>query len=207
MDTQIIISFLTASVLLTIMPGPDNLLVITESITNGKRKGTALATGLSLGCIIHTIAASTGLALIIKQSDMAFNIIKYAGAAYILYIAWKAATEKVQTIDNTVKKSDKGAFSMVKKGFIMNILNPKVSLFFIAFLPQFISDNGFSITLQMLILGIIFMTQTALIFTLFAQISGNLNRYLDKPSFWNYTKWIKTSVLIIIGILLIFADK
>ncbi len=207
MDIQIIISFITASVLLTLMPGPDNILVITESITNGKKSGTALATGLSLGCIIHTIAAATGLALIIKQSDTAFNIIKYAGAAYILYIAFKAATDKTKAIDSTSTGSKKSFLSLLKKGFIMNILNPKVSLFFIAFLPQFISSNGFSLAVQMLILGLIFMIQTSLIFTLFAQVSGNLNRYLNKPSFWIYTKWVKASVMVIIGILLLLADK
>lgn len=207
MDLQLTLSFIGASVLLALLPGPDNILVLTESITKGKRSGIVLAAGFNSGILIHTIVAATGLSLILQTSEYAFQIIKYLGALYMFYLAFLTIREKQKEPGQDKNKSEKsGAWKLFRKGFIMNVLNPKVSLFFIAFLPQFVNKTGFNVTLQMLILGFIFMIIGFIIFSGIALLSGNLNKYLDNPKFWKITKWGKAIVLGILGVLLVFSE-
>jgi len=194
--------------MLTLMPGPDNIFVLTESLTKGRRNGLAISTGLSLGVLVHTIAAATGLSLIIQSSALAFSIIKYAGALYLLYLAYKAFREKQPVSDFEAGSAPPSRFLvLVRKGFLMNILNPKVSLFFIAFLPQFISPNGMDITFQMIILGVIFMVQAWIIFSAIALLSGKLTRYVNSPRFWNITRWGKVTVLSLLALTLAISKK
>lgn len=209
MELNLILSFLGASIALTIMPGPDNLFVLTESLTKGQRNGVFISIGLALGCLVHTIAAATGLSIIIQQSALAFTIVKYLGAAYLFYLAFKATKEVSQTLNLDSKKLNQSIPSvpLIKKGFFMNVLNPKVSLFFIAFLPQFISQEGFSIAIQMIILGVVFMLQAIFIMSMIAMLSGRLTKYLNNPKFWTYTKWSKVLVLSLLGLALLVSKK
>lgn len=209
MELNLLLSFLVASMLLTILPGPDNIFVLTESLTKGKRNGQATAMGLSLGVLVHTIAAATGLSLIIQQSAVAFSIIKYAGAAYLFYLAYKAIIEKHAYIilDTDQEKKDAKFSTLVAKGFYMNVLNPKVALFFIAFLPQFVSKNGFDLPVQMIILGLVFMLQSMLIFSVISLLSSKLTRHVNSPKVWKMTKWSKVGVLSILGLILALSKK
>lgn len=186
------------------MPGPDNLFVLTESITKGQKNGILISIGLCTGVLVHTLAAATGLSIIFQQSAIAFSLIKYFGAAYLLYLAYLAYGEKPMTVnvDGEIAKEPINVFALIRKGFFMNVLNPKVSLFFIAFLPQFVSNNGYHITIQMIVLGLIFMGQAIIIFGLISMLSGKLTSYVNSPRFWNITKWTKVSVLAILGIAL-----
>jgi len=209
MELGLVLSFLLTSVFLAIMPGPDNIFVLTESITKGYKNGILISTGLSLGVLVHTLAAATGLSLIIQNSATAFTVIKYAGALYMFYLAFQAYKSKKLDV-NIEKKSETiemKALPLLRKGFLMNILNPKVSLFFIAFLPQFVSPNGYNITIQMIILGVIFMVLSLLIFSLVAVLSGRLTQYVNNPRFWMITKWSKISVLSILGLVLVLSEK
>ena len=209
MELGLILSFIGASVILSIMPGPDNIFVLTESLTKGQRNGIAISIGLSLGVLIHTIAAATGLSIIIQKSAIAFSIIKYFGAAYLFYLAFRALKEKKPVINLSLASIEKSTqFSvLIKKGFLMNVLNPKVSLFFIAFLPQFTTLGGINITIQMIILGLIFMLQALLVFSLISILSSNLTKYVNNPKFWKITKWSKISVLSILGLTLALSEK
>ncbi len=209
METQFILSFLGASILLTLMPGPDNIFVLTESITKGRRDGIAISTGLVSGVLVHTFAAATGLSIIIQQSDIAFSVLKYAGAAYLFYLAYMSTKDEQLTIDLDASNSKSGQsfFQLMRKGFFMNVLNPKVSLFFIAFLPQFISPNGFNPTYQMLIMGLIFMVQAVIIFYAIAILSSKLTSILNSPRFWKITKWSKVVVLALLGLTLALSNK
>ena len=209
MEIELILSFIGASILLTVMPGPDNIFVLTESITKGQRNGIAISIGLSSGILIHTIAAATGLSIIIQKSAIAFSVIKYLGAAYLFYLAVMAVKDKkpVIGIDAIKSESEKSFFQLVRKGFFMNVLNPKVSLFFIAFLPQFISNTGFAASYQMLILGFIFMIQAILIFAFISVLASKLTGVLNSDKFWNITKWSKVSVLAALGLTLAFSKK
>ena len=207
MDLQLTLSFLGASILLALLPGPDNILVLTESITKGKRSGIVLSAGFNSGILIHTIVAATGLSLILQTSEYAFQIIKYLGALYMFYLAFLTIREKQEEPGLDKNKLEKsGAWKLFRKGFIMNVLNPKVSLFFIAFLPQFVNKTGFNVALQMLILGFIFMVIGFIVFSGIALLSGNLNKYLDNPKFWKITKWGKAVVLGVLGVLLVLSE-
>ncbi|WP_321279076.1 LysE family translocator [Marinifilum fragile] len=209
MELEMILSFLTASVVLSIMPGPDNIFVLTESVSSGQRTGLAISLGLSLGVLVHTSAAALGLSIIIQQSALVFSVIKYLGAAYLFYLAISALRSKGEGDQNeSIKqKVPMGAFKLVRKGFLMNVLNPKVSLFFIAFLPQFISKSDISISVQMIVLGIIFMIQAWLVFSLIAILSGRLNRYLNSQKFWKITQWSKFGVLSVLASLLLLSEN
>ena len=210
MEIQLLLSFLGASILLTLMPGPDNIFVLTESLTKGKRTGIAISLGLSVGILIHTTAAATGISIIIQQSAIAFSIIKYFGAAYLFYLAILAVKDKKPTIDlisGESQEKEQKFIKLMRKGFFMNVLNPKVSLFFIAFLPQFITSSGTNVTLQMLILGFIFMIQSTLLFSLLAILSGKFTKYLNSSKFWKITKWSKVGVLNLLAITLTLAKK
>lgn len=209
MEAEQLLSFIGASLLLILMPGPDNIFVLVESITKGTRNAVLISIGLVLGVLIHTIIASTGLAIIIEKSPVIFQTVKYLGAVYLLYLAFLAFKEKQQLIvfdkkDNV--SSDKG-LALIRKGFIMNVLNPKVSLFFIAFLPQFINRNGFDITFQMVVLGGIFMILALSVFSLIAIISGKIRSSLKSPMFWKIAKFIKIGTFTVLGFILAFADK
>ncbi len=209
MELGLVLSFLGASIILSLMPGPDNIFVLTESLTKGQRNGIAISMGLGCGVLIHTLAAATGLSLIIQKSAIAFSIIKYLGAVYLLYLAYQAYNEKKPVLDF---KSDSNTpktkfFFLIRKGFLMNVLNPKVSLFFIAFLPQFVSPDGFHVTIQMILLGLIFMVQAIVVFSLIAILSGKLTVYVNSPKFWDATKWGKIIVLSLLGVSLALSKK
>lgn len=209
MELSLLLSFIGASVILTLMPGPDNLFVLTESLTKGKKDGIAISLGLSLGVLIHTLAAATGLSIIIQKSALVFSILKYLGAAYLFYLAFMSFKEEKTDInlESNSKIEETKIIPLVKKGFLMNVLNPKVSLFFIAFLPQFISSDGYNVTLQMVILGLIFMLQAFLIFSAIAILASKLTKYINNPKFWRITKWSKISVLSILGLVLVLSEK
>ncbi len=209
MELGLILSFIGASVVLSLMPGPDNIFVLTESLTKGHRNGIAISIGLCFGILIHTTAAATGLSIIIQKSAIAFSILKYFGATYLFYLAYKAIKEKKSVLNFDLSSTNKNEkiSKLVKKGFLMNILNPKVSLFFIAFLPQFITINGINITIQMIILGLIFMLQALLIFSLISVLSSKLTKFVNNPKFWKITKWSKVSVLSVLGLFLALSKK
>jgi len=209
MELGLLLSFIGASILLSLMPGPDNIFVLTESLTKGQKNGIAISIGLSLGVLVHTLAAATGLSIIIQKSALAFSIIKYLGAAYLFYLAIMTFREKKNdvTFHSDKKPIKTKMLPLIRKGFLMNVLNPKVALFFIAFLPQFISSSGYNITLQMIILGLLFMLQALLIFGLIAILSSKLTKYVNNPKFWKVTKWGKISVLSILGLALAISQK
>ncbi len=209
MELGLVLSFIGASIILAIMPGPDNIFVLTESLTKGKKNGISISLGLSLGVLIHTTAAATGLSIILQQSALAFSIVKYLGAAYLFYLAIMAIKEKKMDVnfDTKTTSEETKIFSLVKKGFLMNVLNPKVALFFIAFLPQFISKDGFNITLQMIILGIIFMVQSFAVFSLISILASKLTKHVQNPKFWNITKWSKVGVLSVLGLALALSER
>ncbi len=209
MELQLALSFLGASILLSLMPGPDNIFVLTESLIKGKKNGISISIGLSLGVLVHTTAAATGLSIIIQKSALVFSTIKYLGAIYLFYLAYLALKEKKHTIAFGIDKlkENSNVIKLIRKGFLMNVLNPKVSLFFIAFLPQFVSYDGYNVTIQLVILGFIFMLQALMIFSIIAVTSSKLNKYINKPRFWKITKWCKTTVLLILGLFLMLSKK
>lgn len=206
MNALDIISFLIAAMLLTLAPGPDVLYLLTKSLASGAKSGVALAAGLSNGVISHTLWVMIGVAAFIQHSPTAFAAMKYAGAAYLLYLAWKSFREKPEPFhlgqaDSTVKVG-----ALYRRGLIMNALNPKVLLFFLAFLPQFIHEGeALSPSLQIGVLGLIFSIQAFCIFSLIAVCAGKVrDKLLSKANLPRTLNLIQTGVLAFMAVGLLF---
>lgn len=177
---ETLLAFFTASVLLALMPGPDNIFVLTQSIFQGKKSGLIITLGLCTGLIFHTLAVAFGVAVIFQTSIIAFTILKVIGAMYLLYLAWQIFNAGNQKIDTKINNTLIDYKKLYYRGIIMNITNPKVSIFFLAFLPQFTNPNIGSVTLQMFLLGSLFLLAAILVFSSIALLSGNLSKIINK---------------------------
>lgn len=176
---EILSAFFLASVLLALSPGPDNLFVVTQSALRGRRAGLIITAGLCSGLIFHTLAVTLGVAAIFKTSAVAFNLLKYAGAAYLIYLAFgafRAGVAKSGTVEAVAPASvlltKRG--NLFVRGLVMNITNPKVSIFFLAFLPQFSDVAHGPVGLQMVQLGATFMVAAFLVMGGFALLAGGV---------------------------------
>ncbi|WP_320035686.1 LysE family translocator [Halarcobacter sp.] len=188
--------FILASFLLCLAPGPDNIYVLTQGMTKSKKAAIVTTLGLCTGLIIHTSAAAFGISVIFKTSEIAFNLVKYVGAAYLLYIAYQAFKHRNEPLDLSVQNSKTELKKLYLKGFFMNVLNPKVSIFFLAFLPQFVSTQNGNVPLQMIILGLIFMLLTIIVFSVVG-IAGNIlsSKLTKNPNIVKYMNILTSFVL------------
>jgi len=173
--------FTGAAVLLILIPGPDLIFAITQGITNGRKAGVYTAAGLALGNTVHTLAAALGLSILVQTSPVLFTVFKIAGALYLFNLAWKSLKHRKAALTLAPGvKIDEAA--LLRRGLIMNVLNPKVAIFFLTFLPQFVNYEYGRVPLQMILLGLIFIVLTALIFGLSAYFAGVFSgRLLEKP--------------------------
>lgn len=169
--------FFAASVALAFAPGPDNIFVLTQSALHGRKAGLLVTIGLCTGLLAHTAAVSLGVAAIFQTSALAFNILKIVGAIYLLYLAWQAFRAGAANLDES-SESGISVRKLYLRGVIMNITNPKVAIFFLAFLPQFADPAKGSITIQMMMFGGIFIIATFLIFGSIAWSAGFLGEWL-----------------------------
>ena len=169
--------FFAASVALAFAPGPDNIFVLTQSALHGRKAGLLVTIGLCTGLLAHTAAVSLGVAAIFQTSALAFNILKIVGAIYLLYLAWQAFRAGAANLDASSENVVNGR-KLYLRGVIMNITNPKVAIFFLAFLPQFADPAKGSITIQMMMFGGIFIIATFLIFGSIAWSAGFLGEWL-----------------------------
>ena len=200
--------FIIASFLLCLAPGPDNIYVLTQGMTKSKKAAIVTTLGLCTGIIIHTAAAAFGISVIFKTSEIAFNIVKYAGAAYLLYIAYQAFKYRNEPLDLSVQNSSNELKKLYVKGFFMNVLNPKVSIFFLAFLPQFVTPANGNVPLQMITLGLVFMILTVIVFSSIG-VAGNMlsSKLLEKPSIVKYMNILTSFVLGALAIKLAFSSR
>lgn len=206
MTATTLLYFLGASIALSLTPGPDNIFVVTQGIARGRKAAIVTALGMCSGVSVHTAAAAFGISALFYSSLIAFNIIKYAGAAYLLYLAYKTLRER--SAIRLAKADDRPGASLFKRGFIMNVLNPKVALFFLAFLPQFVSSKTGHFALQMLLLGFIFMLQAIVIFCLIGYFSGSVgNLILTRPRIATYLDFLTAGVFTSLGIRLALVER
>lgn len=176
---EIVLSFFGIAVLLALSPGPDNLFVLTQSILWGRAAGLWVVLGLCTGVLGHTLAVSAGLAAVFAASQTAFLLVKLAGAAYLLYLAW-GALRAGKAATNGIRPPRQTGAQLYRRGVIMSLTNPKVTIFFLAFLPQFASPARGSIGPQMLMLGILFMLAAFLVFSALAVFSGSIGERLQR---------------------------
>lgn len=204
---SLLFSFLGAAIVLSLMPGPDNLFVLAQSLTQNWKAGVYTTFGLCTGLLVHITAAVLGISAIIYQSTVVFTIVKLAGAAYLLYLAWQSFRAKNDpfTINTQSKRSYKDLY---KKGILMNVLNPKVSLFFLALLPQFINPTAGNVSLQMFTLGMVFLVQAFILFCLFSIFAGKLRDWLiGKPAIAKRMNKIQGVLFTLIGLKIAFSEK
>src|SRR5213078_3739018 len=149
--------FITTGVLLNLTPGPDTLYILGRSVAHGRRAGVASALGISVGSIFHTCAAALGLSAVLATSAWAFTFLKLAGAAYLIFLGGRALLEKQHELSMPAHFKRRGATAAFRQGIVTNILNPKVALFFLAFLPQFIDPASNVKVLAFLMLGFAFV--------------------------------------------------
>ncbi len=169
--------FLTASIALALAPGPDNLFVLTQSALYGRKTGLLVTLGLCTGLLVHTAAVSLGVAAVFQTSRLAFNGLKIVGALYLLYLALQAFRASSRQL-NGGGETQLTTRELYGRGIIMNVSNPKVAIFFLAFLPQFTDPTRGSITLQMLSLGALFMAATLVVFGTVAWFAGYIGDWL-----------------------------
>jgi len=194
-----LIPFLTASAILTISPGPDIIYVMVQGMANGKKHGFVTALGLATGIVIHTSLVAFGVSAIIKNSDTLFFIIKLFGAIYLLYLAWQVFKSDPEIAYSAEGIKEKSLFSLFKQGFIMNVLNPKVTIFFLAFFPGFLWEPDGNTVIQFYILGAFFMLLTILIFGSVALLAGKISNYLKKHKHSGIVlKWLQ--IVVFVGI-------
>jgi len=208
MDYNILFGFMTAVAALAISPGPDNIYVLMQSVTNGRAFGLATVAGLISGCLVHTTLVAFGVSAIIKENDSIFFVIKLLGAVYLLYLAFKVfrSDSKVTLSNENVPK--KTLWQLFKQGFIMNVLNPKVSIFFLAFFPGFLFSNTLSHVTQFYVLGLLFMLVSFIIFSLIAILAGFIAEFLKTHKhFGGVLKWLQISVFVGIAIFILLSEK
>jgi len=206
MTIYTLFGFLCASMALTISPGPDNIFVMTQGITRGRRAAIVTALGMCSGITVHTTAAAFGISAIFYSSAAVFNLVKYAGAGYLLYLAYKAVSGSGATVP--VNSENIPVAALFRRGFIMNVLNPKVALFFLAFLPQFVNPAAGQLPLQMSLLGLVFMLQAVVIFSLIGWFSGSVGRQLlTKPHIAKYFDRLTAGVFAGLSLKLVLSER
>lgn len=204
MNIEILFSFVFATSLLAISPGPDNIFVLTQSIVNGKKYGLATVIGLMSGCVIHTTLVAFGVSAIIKNNESIFFIIKLLGAIYLLYLAFQVFKSKAEIMISTDNVEKKTTLQLFKTGFLMNVLNPKVTIFFLAFFPRFLFSDELSSVLQFYVLGGLFILTSFVIFSSIAFLGGTLSEYIKRhKNVGLYLKWLQIIVFVAIAIFIL----
>ncbi|ENQ3079165.1 LysE family translocator [Bacillus sp. WLY-B-L8] len=194
--------FVTMSIFLIILPGPDTGLVTQNTMLHGKQGGMKTVFGILSGLSIHTLAAVLGISAILVKSAFLFSIFKYIGAIYLIYLGcvslWSLRKTGKQTEDSTVKNKYQGA-SCFRQGFLTNLLNPKVAIFFLTFLPQFIQHDG-NTFFQLFIMGMTYTVLTFLWFILYIYLINAIRTWMKKPSTERAIQGISGFVLLAFGI-------
>jgi len=199
--------FITVSWALIIAPGPDMLYVITRGMTHGRGAGMLSAIGVICGILVHTTAAALGLTLIFQTSATAFLIVKYLGALYLIYLGIKCWRDKsnfyLQRSSSTVSSRQ-----LFWQGVLSNVLNPKIAIFFLAFLPQFVDKGGDQVTLQLTVLGLIFAFLGLCFLLVIGYSSGTIGSWLSRrPQYAQLSQRLTGGILIGLGLRLALTER
>ena len=178
LNLEVAIAFVAASVVLSFVPGPDNIFVMTQSALKGWRVGFFITLGLCTGLVGHTLLVAIGVSVIFQTSALAFNGLKILGACYLVYLGFLSLKNEELVLGESKEKSTNQSYYIT--GIIMNLTNPKVALFFLVFLPQFVEVNRDSFTIQILTLGFLFIMSALCVFTSIAFLGSFLERFLKK---------------------------
>ncbi|GHC59668.1 LysE family translocator [Ulvibacter litoralis] len=198
-----VLSFSLATLALAFSPGPDNIYVLTQSLVNGTKSGIATTAGLISGCIVHTTLLAFGVSAIITASESIFYGIKVFGALYLLYLAYSVykSDASVTFSEDAPKKSN---WELFKIGVFMNLVNPKIMIFFLAFFPAFLWSPSENTVSQFYILGIVFMVVSFIVFSTIALLAGSIKQFLMKSkTVGPVLKWLQIVVFIGIAVFIL----
>ncbi|MEM7133584.1 MAG: LysE family translocator [Chloroflexota bacterium] len=199
--------FITVAAILLITPGPAVLFIVTRSMEQGRLAGIVSALGIGFGSVIHVIAAAMGLSALLLTSVLAFNIVKIAGALYLVYLGIRTLFEKSE-VDAVIEVDRRTPRELFVEGSIVQVLNPKSALFIFAFLPQFISPNSGSVAVQTLILGTLFILMAILSDSCYALLAGTARRWLmNNRGFISARRYVAGTVYIGLGFVTAFAGS
>lgn len=209
MPPEALLTFLAASLLITLVPGPDNLMVLSLGVSRGRRAGFGFALGCALGCLTHTLWATLGISAVLMASETGFTVLKMVGGGYLIWLGIG-----VLRSDGSAFVADHGGDGAlpdgmaryVARGFIANAVNPKVALFFLAFLPQFVAPELGRVALQMALLGTIFSLQTVVVFGALGLFAGSVGRWLGRHTHTGL--WLDRatgSLFVVLGLSLLLA--
>jgi threonine/homoserine/homoserine lactone efflux protein len=173
--------FLLASLVVVLVPGTGVVYTITTGLTLNRRASMAAAIGCTLGIVPHIVASIFGLSALLNMSAQVFSLLKWAGALYLFYLAWNMWRE-AGTLEIDQKSTESSPARIILKAIAINLLNPKLTIFFFAFLPLFISKNSSAPTLEMIVLSAVFMGITWIVFALYGMLASGISGYLTKSS-------------------------
>ncbi|MCB9008975.1 MAG: LysE family translocator [Ardenticatenaceae bacterium] len=193
-------TFMLAATLLIVVPGPAVLYIVARSIDQGRLAGIVSVLGIALGAVVHSLAAAVGITAVLAASALAFSTVKYLGAAYLIYLGITTLLKKPEPQEKIVVEP-KPLWQIFRQGFVVNLLNPKTALFFLAFLPQFADPVRGSVPLQTFILGLIFVTIALLSDSVYALLAGQLGGWLKQSqTFQQRQRYFSGSVYIALGV-------
>jgi len=174
------LGFLAAAVLITVAPGPDNLMVLGFGISRGRAKGIAFGVGCGIGCLSHTVLAALGVSALIAASPMAFTALRISGGLYLVWLGVQALRSRGQLRVDDARGVEESLLRLFGKGLVANAINPKVILFFLSFLPQFVIAERGQIGWQTAQLGLVFTVQAAMLFAVLGYFSGSVGQWLQR---------------------------
>ena len=209
MDETKLLLFLVASLAVIAAPGPDNILVLTRGVTLGRRAALVSAAGASTGLVCHSLFAAAGLSAILASSATAYSIVKYVGAAYLIYLGIRSLLDREGFAVSSEGTPLLGLRRVYAQGVISNVVNPKIAVFFLAYLPQFATPSATgAVALQLLVLGLAFALATWVIFSVVAYFSGALGGWLRRrPKMANGLSWLTGGVLVGLGLRLAWPER
>jgi threonine/homoserine/homoserine lactone efflux protein len=200
--------FVAASLAVIVAPGPDNIYVLTRGIAQGREVALASAWGMCSGLLFHTTLAALGLSVVLARSAAAFSVVKYAGAAYLIYLGISALLSKEGFGISAGEEPAAQLRRFFLKGLTMNLLNPKVAVFFLAFLPQFANPGTSGAGLRLVVLGLVFALLSVVVFSAIALFSGLLgDRLGSNPRYAASLRWLTGCVLVGLGLRLALSGR
>jgi threonine/homoserine/homoserine lactone efflux protein len=202
------IEFLITSLIVVASPGTGALFSIAAGLTRGTRAGTIAAFGCTLGILPHMFAAITGLAALLHTSALAFEVLKYLGVAYLLYMAWMTLKEGGALDVNGSDAASRSALRIIRTAVLINLLNPKLSIFFFAFLPQFVGPEDTAPVAHMLELSAVFMVMTFVVFAGYGAFAASMRRYvLTRPAVLAWMRRGFAAAFVALGAKLAVAER
>jgi threonine/homoserine/homoserine lactone efflux protein len=199
-DPSTIALFCAAALALAVVPGPAVLYIVAQSVDQGRLAGLVSALGIGVGSLVHVVAATIGLSSLLASSATAFTIVKYAGAAYLVVLGIRRLLTR-ETLENDIARAPRARKRLFADGVVVNVLNPKTALFFIAFLPQFVDPDAGAATLQIFALGLIFTLIALTSDSLWALAAGTAGAWLKRSRWYlGVKRWMTGTVFVALGL-------